>query len=160
MPAPRFAKKPRWIAGVSLLGLTLVVAYALPAAKPPHHVPTMTNLPIDSLVKTLGSDVGKNGIGVTAGHNDAYSMGRFEANYSADFNAPPDVVHTMAMKIREVVTSRGAKVTGGSSNGDGFESLQFETDSATGWIGVIAAKSSRVDVDRLRVIVTEQHRDK
>ena len=156
-----FAKGAGLMPRLIVVGVVVAGIYALTAAKTPHHVPTMTNLPIDSLVKTLGPDVAKGGMGVSAGHNEAYVTGRFETTYTADFNAPAiDVVHTMAMKVRDVVMSRGGKLTGGTSSGDGFESLRFETDSATGWIGVIAAKPARDHFNRLMVIVTEQHRAK
>ena len=143
-----------------------IAAAALAACSHAHtsdaRTPAFVELPLDSIVKTLGPDVAKNGSTVVCGGNDSVAARSFDRVCSLEFTAPhrdSEVVATIVMRLRDIAPRRGVRITGWRRDGAaGVESLTYETPSANGWIGVASLKSRRTNFDLFLVTVHEVDR--
>lgn len=144
----RLTRTPSLLAllgAAALCGCSRAGASAVPAA-------AFINLPLDSIVRTLGPDVARNGISaVPAITNNAYLDGHYEWDYSLEFTAPESdskMVHDIAMHLSDLAERRGIRVTGRTWSGDaGIESFSYETRSAKGWVSVVSLKPRRENLD-------------
>ena len=143
-----------------------IAAAALAACSRAHardaRTPAFVELPLDSIVKTLGPDVAKNGATVACGGNDSFAARIFDRVCSLEFTAPhrdSEVVAAIVMRLRDLAPRRGVRVTGWTrDDAAGVESLNYETPSANGWIGVASLKPRRTNLDHFLVTVHEVDR--
>ena len=140
-------------------------AAALAACSSAHARDARTSafaeLPLDSIVKTLGPDVAKNGVTVACGGNGSFAAPRIDRVCSLEFTAPqPDsgIVAAIVMRLRDLAPRRGVHVTGWTRDGAGVESLSYETPSANGWIVVASLKPRHTNLDLFLVTVYEVDR--
>ena len=118
----------------------------------------LSDLPLDSLIKSLGPEYATKGIAKSAGLMHVGADGRFEDSYMLEFAAQPSNAQTLTLfstKLRDVVSQR-VRVVGGSAS-DTHQSMMYVADSAIGWVHVVPAKSRSAELDRLVVVVTEVH---
>jgi hypothetical protein len=142
-----------------------IAAAALAACSRAHakdgRIQAFVDLPLDSIVKTLGPDVAKNGVTIACGGNDSFAAPRIDRVCSLEFTAPqPDsgVVAAIVTRLRDLAPRRGARVTGWTRDAAGVESLSYETPSANGRIVVASLKPGRTNLDRFLVTVDEVDR--
>jgi hypothetical protein len=144
------------LCAAALCGCSRTDANAHPATL---SAAAFVNLPLDSLVQTLGPAVGRNGISVSPMQNNAFAAGRYEWDYSLEFTAPErdaEVVHAIATRLRDLAPLRGVRVTGYTISADaGIESFSYETRSARGWVSVMSLKPRRERLDHFLVSVRE-----
>jgi hypothetical protein len=143
MPMTRFS----WMSAA-------IAAAALAACSRAHsrdaRTPAFVELPLDSIMKTLGPDVAKNGATVACGGNDSFAAPRFDRVCSLEFTAPQrdsEVVADIVMRLRDLAPRRGVRVTGWTRDAGGVESLSYEMPSANGWIVVVSLKPRRTNLD-------------
>lgn len=137
--------------------IVAVVAYSRAGAKTRVR-PAFVELPMDSIVKTLGAGVAQGEVRVSSGSNDALVAGRFERTYTLEFTAPKpdaDVVHDLADRLRAFATHRGVQVTSSWRGEEAMESIGFTAPGANGWIAVMALKRRSENLDHFVVIVRE-----
>ena len=142
-----------------------IAAAALAACSRAHargaRTPAFVELPLDSIVKTLGPDVAKNGATVACGGNNSVAARRFDRVCTLEFMAPQrdsEVVAAIVMRLRDLAPRRGVRVTGWTLDDAVVQSLSYETPSANGWIVVASLKPRRTDLDRFLVTVHEVDR--
>ena len=140
---------------IVIAALAVVACTQASGSAPSRQV--LADLPLDSLVKSLGPQFAAKGISVAGGQNHDLVGGLFEDTYTVEFAAQPGDVPTLALfssRLRDVV-SRRARVMGGGSSDGTYQSIMFVADSTTGWVHVVPAKPSSADFDRFVVVVTE-----
>ena len=137
------------------------------ATNPPAHTnPMFVALPLDSIVRTLGPDVGRGVVfaspAITSNSYDDGGGGHFEWDYSLEFAAPAldaDVVHAIATRLKDLAPRRGVRVTGYTLSGDAsIESFSFATPSGIGWVSVVGLKRRLPNLDHFLVSVREDER--
>jgi hypothetical protein len=130
-----------------------------------YATPAFVTLPLDSIIRTLGPNVGRGGVNAApAITSNSYEGGggHFEWDYSLEFTAPApdiDVVHGIATHLKELAPLRGVRVTGYTLSGDGpVESFSYAAGSSVGWVSVVALKRRQPTLDHFLVSVREDDR--
>jgi hypothetical protein len=142
---------------------TLVcVAACSPAAGNEVQRTLLANLPMDSVVQSLGAALGSRGITVSGGQAFHRADGRFEQTFVLDFGGvgPEDdrVLTLLTETIRDFAVARGVPFLGRGGAAGSVETLSYKNDSLVGWVGIVAAKSRFPGRERYVVIVQETHR--
>jgi hypothetical protein len=127
-----------------LLALSAMIGACGSATNTPERRPLLAELPLDSLIKTLGPDIA--GHKRSRGGGTSNDMtGRFEVNYIADFDAPVvdgNMISYLAAKVQEIILHRGGRVRGGSSMG-AFTTFDYSADSLYGLVAIAAIKNDQ-----------------
>jgi hypothetical protein len=126
------------------------------APKIPERRPLLAELPLDSLIKTIGPDIAKHHV-AGGGGTSSDVTGRSEVTYIADFDAPVvdlNVISYVSAKVQETVLHRGGRVGGGSSLG-AFTIFDYSADSLYGFVAIAAIKRDVPNHESLVVAVRE-----
>ena len=133
------------------LNTNALLLFALPAmigacgsAAKTRARPLLAELPVDSLLKTLGPQVVKHHVGGASGTSSDMTS-RFEETYTADFDTPVAdlaMISDLAEKVRAIVAQRGGRVRGGSSIG-AFTTFDYTADSLYGLVAIAAIKNEQ-----------------